>query len=111
VLDDYWSNRQYPDRNILLYEMEGEINEEGLISFLKKFGKNEIFSFMVRNQEERYTFPILVTKRYLKKNGKDLMEKASTIINEQKDASMPDQDLFDFCISLDDFLKKTLPKI
>ncbi len=111
VLDDYWSNRQYPDRNILLYEMEGEINEEGLINFLKKFGKNEIFSFMVRNQEERYTFPILVTKRYLKKNGRDLMEKASAIINEQKDASMPDQDLFDFCISLDDFLKKTLPKI
>ncbi|MCG6169868.1 hypothetical protein LFX25_18345 [Leptospira sp. FAT2] len=111
ILDDYWSSRQYPDRNILLYEMDGEIDEEGLINFLKKFGKNEIFSFMVRNQEERYTFPILVTKRYLKKNGRDLMEKSSAIINEQKDASMPDQDLFDFCISLDDFLKKTLPKI
>ncbi|PJZ55381.1 hypothetical protein [Leptospira barantonii] len=111
ILDDYWSSRQYPDRNILLYEMDGEINEEGLINFLKKFGKNEIFSFMVRNQEERYTFPILITKRYLKKNGRDLMEKASSIINEQKDASMPDQDLFDFCISLDDFLKKTLSKI
>ncbi|XDD52281.1 hypothetical protein AB3N59_18235 [Leptospira sp. WS92.C1] len=111
ILDDYWSSRQYPDRNILLYEMEGEINEESLINFLKKFGKNEIFSFMVRNQEERYTFPILVTKRYLKKHGRDLMEKASAIISEQKDASMPDQDLFDFCISLDDFLKKTLSKI
>ncbi|MGJ4754722.1 hypothetical protein [Leptospira kmetyi] len=111
ILDDYWSSRQYPDRNILLYEMDGEIDEEGLINFLKKFGKNEIFSFMVRNQEERYTFPILITRRYLKKNGRDLMEKSSSIINEQKDASMPDQDLFDFCISLDDFLKKTLPKI
>ncbi|MBW0435075.1 hypothetical protein HGB47_15790 [Leptospira yasudae] len=111
ILDDYWSSRQYPDRNILLYEMDGEIDEEGLINFLKKFGKNEIFSFMVRNQEERYTFPILVTRRYLKKNGRDLMEKSSAIISEQKDASMPDQDLFDFCISLDDFLKKTLPKI
>lgn len=111
ILDDYWSSRQYPDRNILLYEMDGEIDEEGLINFLKKFGKNEIFSFMVRNQEERYTFPILVTRRYLKKNGRDLMEKSTSIINEQKDASMPDQDLFDFCISLDDFLKKTLPKI
>ncbi|MDV6236359.1 hypothetical protein CH379_012050 [Leptospira ellisii] len=111
ILDDYWSSRQYPDRNILLYEMEGEINEENLVNFLKKFGKSDIFSFMVRNQEERYTFPILVSKRYLKKHGRDLMEKASTIIEEQKGASMPDQDLFDFCISLDDFLKKTLPKI
>ncbi|TGK38360.1 hypothetical protein EHQ12_09490 [Leptospira gomenensis] len=111
ILDDYWSSRQYPDRNILLYEMEGEINEENLVAFLKKFGKSDIFSFMVRNQEERYTFPILISKRYLKKHGRDLMEKASAIIEEQKNASMPDQDLFDFCISLDDFLKKTLPKI
>ncbi|EMJ96712.1 hypothetical protein [Leptospira alstonii] len=111
ILDDYWSNQQYPDRNILLYEMDGEINEDGLINFLKKFGKNDIFSFMVRNQEDKYTFPILVTKRYLKKNGKGLMDKASAIIDEQKKASMPDQDLFDFCISLEAFLRKTIPKI
>ncbi|ASV13596.1 MULTISPECIES: hypothetical protein [Leptospira] len=111
ILDNYWSNRQYPDRNILLYEMDGEIDEEGLINFLKKFGRNDIFSFMVRNQEDKYTFPILITKRYLKKNGKDLLEKASAVIDEQKNASMPDQDLFDFCISLEAFLRKTLPKI
>ncbi|ONF93080.1 hypothetical protein [Leptospira santarosai] len=111
ILDNYWSNRQYPDRNILLYEMDGEIDEEGLVNFLKKFGRNDIFSFMVRNQEDKYTFPILITKRYLKKNGKDLLEKASAVIDEQKNASMPDQDLFDFCISLEAFLRKTLPKI
>ncbi|EMO46829.1 hypothetical protein [Leptospira santarosai] len=111
ILDNYWSNRQYPDRNILLYEMDGEIDEEGLVNFLKKFGRNDIFSFMVRNQEDKYTFPILITKRYLKKNGRDLLEKASAVIDEQKNASMPDQDLFDFCISLEAFLRKTLPKI
>ncbi|MDI7206244.1 hypothetical protein QMN03_04885 [Leptospira santarosai] len=111
ILDNYWSNRQYPDRNILLYEMDGEIDEEGLVNFLKKFGRNDIFSFMVRNQEDKYTFPILITKRYLKKNGKDLLEKVSAVIDEQKNASMPDQDLFDFCISLEAFLRKTLPKI
>ncbi|ALE41633.1 hypothetical protein LEP1GSC034_1100 [Leptospira interrogans str. 2003000735] len=111
ILDDYWSNQQYPDRNILLYEMDGEIDEDGLINFLKKFGKNDIYSFMVRNQEDKYTFPILITKRYLKKKGKELLEKASSVIDEQKNASMPDQDLFDFCISLEAFLRKTLPKI
>lgn len=111
ILDDYWSNLQYPDRNILLYEMDGEIDEDGMINFLKKFGKNDIYSFMVRNQEDKYTFPILITKRYLKKKGKELLEKASSIIEEQKNASMPDQDLFDFCISLEAFLRKTLPKI
>ncbi|EMN26688.1 hypothetical protein LEP1GSC065_2661 [Leptospira kirschneri serovar Sokoine str. RM1] len=111
ILDDYWSNLQYPDRNILLYEMDGEIDEDGMINFLKKFGKNDIYSFMVRNQEDKYTFPILITKRYLKKKGKELLEKASSIIDEQKNASMPDQDLFDFCISLEAFLRKTLPKI
>ncbi|EMO52278.1 hypothetical protein [Leptospira noguchii] len=111
ILDDYWSNQQYPDRNILLYEMDGEIDEDGLINFLKKFGKNDIYSFMVRNQEDKYTFPILITKRYLKKKGKELLDKVSSIIDEQKNASMPDQDLFDFCISLEAFLRKTLPKI
>ncbi|EMY78520.1 hypothetical protein LEP1GSC060_3859 [Leptospira weilii serovar Ranarum str. ICFT] len=111
ILDDYWSNQQYPDRNILLYEMDGEIDEDGLVNFLKKFGKNDIFSFMVRNQEDKYTFPILVTKRYLKKNGRNLIDKASAIIDEQKKASMPDQDLFDFWISLEAFLRKTIPKI
>lgn len=111
ILDNYWSNHQYPDRNILLYEMDGEIDEDGLVNFLKKFGKNNIFSFMVRNQEDKYMFPILITKRYLKKNGKDLLEKASAVIDEQKNASMPDQDLFDFCISLEAFLRKTMPKI
>ncbi|UPY80526.1 hypothetical protein FH581_020780 [Leptospira weilii] len=111
ILDDYWSNHQYPDRNILLYEMDGEIDEDGLVNFLKKYGKNNIFSFMVRNQEDKYTFPILITKRYLKKNGKNLLEKASAVIDEQKNASMPDQDLFDFCISLEAFLRKTMPKI
>lgn len=84
ILDDYWSNLQYPDRNILLYEMDGEIDEDGMINFLKKFGKNDIYSFMVRNQEDKYTFPILITKRYLKKKGKELLEKASSIIDEQK---------------------------
>lgn len=39
------------------------------------------------------------------------MDKASAIIDEQKKASMPDQDLFDFCISLEAFLRKTIPKI
>ncbi|TQE68966.1 hypothetical protein [Leptospira noguchii] len=111
ILDDYWSNQQYPDRNILLYEMDGEIDEDGLINFLKKFGKNDIYSFMVRNQEDKYTFPILITKRFLKKKGKELLDKVSSIIDEQKNASMPDQDLFDFCISLEAFLRKTLPKI
>ncbi|KPA31115.1 Uncharacterized protein AMR50_4254 [Leptospira interrogans] len=39
---------------------------------------------MVRNQEDKYTFPILITKRYLKKKGRELLEKASSVIDEQK---------------------------
>ncbi|OCC29078.1 Uncharacterized protein GNX_2379 [Leptospira interrogans serovar Canicola] len=56
--------------------MDGEIDEDGLINFLKKFGKNDIYSFMVRNQEDKYTFPILITKRYLKKKRKGAFGKS-----------------------------------
>ncbi|TGK20192.1 hypothetical protein EHO61_06770 [Leptospira fluminis] len=111
ILDAAWSKGDTPDRNYLLEKLGADSDENTLLNFLKKNAKKEILSFMVRNQQERYTFPILVTKRYLKKNGKALLDKAKKVVDEQKDADMPEQEKFDFYISFEDFLNRTLAKI
>ncbi|EPG66064.1 hypothetical protein [Leptospira wolffii] len=111
ILDHAWSRDEFPDRNYLLQALGGDIDENTLINFLKKNAKKEIHSFMVRNQEEQYSFPVLVTRRFLKKNGRALQEKAKRIVDDQKAADMPEQDKFDFYISFEDFLNRTLPKI
>ena len=111
VLDHAWSQDELPDREYLLHALGGDMDENTLINFLKKNAKKEIHSFMVRNQEEQYSFPILISRRFLKKNGKALLDKAKRIVDEQKNAGMPEQDKFDFYISFEDFLNRTLPKI
>ncbi|PJZ70766.1 hypothetical protein CH373_07570 [Leptospira perolatii] len=111
ILDGAWSRGEYPDRNYLLEALGADSDENTLLAFLKRNAKKEIHSFMVRNQEEKYSFPILVTRRYLKKYGRSLQEKANKIVDEQKGTDMPEQEKFDFYISLEDFLNRTLPKI
>ncbi|TGK01748.1 hypothetical protein EHQ53_14800 [Leptospira langatensis] len=111
ILDHAWNGGEYPDRNYLVQALGGSQDENTVINFLKKNAKKEIHSFMVRNQEEQYSFPVLVTRRFLKKNGRGLLDKAKKIVDEQKNAGMPEQEKFDFYISLEDFLNRTLPKI
>ncbi|TGK41461.1 hypothetical protein [Leptospira andrefontaineae] len=111
VIDHAWGQDELPDREYLLQALGGDMDENTLINFLKKNAKKEIHSFMVRNQEEQYSFPILISRRFLKKNGKALLDKAKRIVDEQKNAGMPEQEKFDFYISFEDFLNRTLPKI
>ncbi|EQA35887.1 hypothetical protein LEP1GSC047_0563 [Leptospira inadai serovar Lyme str. 10] len=111
ILDAAWAGGEYPDRNYLLTMLGADADENTLLNFLKKNAKKEIHSFMVRNQEEKYTFPILITRRFLKKNGRSLLDKAKKIVDEQKVAGMPEQEKFDFYISFEDFLNRTLAKI
>ncbi len=111
ILDQAWSRDEFPDREYLLKALGADTDENTLINFLKKNAKKEIHSFMVRNQEEQYSFPILVTRRFLKKNGRGLLDKAKKIVDEQKGSGMPEQDKFDFYISFEDFLNRTLTKL
>jgi hypothetical protein len=111
ALDEAWEFGHYPDREYLLNKMENSFGESDLIQFLKKRAGKEIYSYLIRNQSEKYPFPILVSKQYLKKNGKKLKEKSEQIINEQKNQVFPDQFQFDLNISLVEFLDRVLPKL
>ncbi|WCL47666.1 hypothetical protein [Leptospira sp. GIMC2001] len=111
AMDEAWDFGYYPDRNYLMDKLEGSMEEDELISFMKKKGGKDIYSYQVRDQIEKYPFPILVSKQYLKKNGKRLLEKAIGIIEEQKAESMPNQEKFDLAVSLADFLERILPKL
>jgi hypothetical protein len=66
---------------------------------------------MVRNQPEKYIWPILISRGYLKKNGKQLLEKAESFIQAQKAGALREQLKFDLAVSLAEFLDRILPKI
>jgi hypothetical protein len=78
---------------------------------LKKKGGKDIYSYMVRNQPDKYIWPILITRNYLKKNGKKLLEKAEEVIQAQKTGAMREQMKYDLAVSLAEFLDRILPKI
>jgi len=59
----------------------------------------------------KYKWPILISKNYLKKNGKKLLDLAIKESDEERKGVAPDQDKFDFYSSLEDFLERVLPKI
>lgn len=111
ILDEAWEFGFYPDRVYLMDKLQGSLSEEELVRFLKKKGGKDVYSYMVRNQMEKYPFPILVTRQYLKKNGMKLQEDAESIMREQKAQSMPEQLKFDLAVSLVEFLDRVLPKI
>jgi uncharacterized protein YjgD (DUF1641 family) len=111
ALDEAWDFGVYPDRTYVLDKVAGSMTEDDLIFFLKKKGGKEIYSYMVRNQPEKYVWPILITRSYLKKNGKKLLEAAEEVIKAQKSGAMREQMKYDLAVSLAEFLDRILPKI
>ncbi|MCC5814028.1 MAG: hypothetical protein JJT78_04670 [Leptospira sp.] len=111
VLNEAWEFGYYPDRSYLLEKLEGSFSEQDLVQFLKKKGGKDIYSFMIRNHPEKYPFPILVTREYLKKNGSKLLSDVEKILEEQKNQALPDQSKFDKAVSIAEFLDRVLPKI
>lgn len=111
ILDNAWNQNKFPDREYLLFELGGSVQEENLIMFLKKHASKNIFSYQIRNPQEKYRWPILISRGYLKKNGEKLLAKAKKEVDKQKSEMMPNQEQFDLASSLEDFLVRILPKI
>ncbi|WP_411821364.1 hypothetical protein [Leptospira sp. 'Mane'] len=111
IIDEAWDFGIYPDREYVLAKLSGSYTEENLIFFLKKFGGKEIYSFPVRNQREKFPWPILVSASYLKRQGKRLLEKVSEESNRQRNEKFPNQEKFDIAESLLEFLNRILPRL
>jgi len=111
ILDEAWDFGHYPDRVYVLENLDSSISEDELVNFIKKNGGKEIYSFMIRNQIEKFPFPILISREYLKKNGSALLRRAEKVLEEQKSAAIPDQLSYDIAVSLAEFLDRILPRI
>lgn len=111
ILDEAWDFGILPDREYVLSKLNGKYTEENLIFFLKKFGGKELYSFPIRNQPEKYRWPILVSTAYLKRNGKRLLDKVSDESNKQRNEKFPNQEKFDIAESQLEFLNRVLPRL
>lgn len=121
VLDESWDNEELPNRLTLLEKVpDFQNNEEYLIQFLKKYGKGKIYSFRVIPHNPNspkidindpiYIWPVLISKRYIIKNGSKLLKKAMEEVDAQKKALMPEQQKFDIATAIEDFLTRILAK-
>lgn len=111
ILDEAWDFGVLPDREYVLNKLNGKFTEDNLIFFLKKFGGKELYSFPIRNQPEKYKWPILISTSYLKRNGKRLLEKVSEESNKQRNEKFPNQEKFDIAESQLEFLNRILPRL
>jgi len=113
ILDSAWDREIYPDREFLHSSFDEPMSEEELLDLLKKNFSKDILSFQIKTATKppKYKWPILVTKDYLKKKGKDILEKAKREHDREKSAVVPNQERFDLYSSLEEFLQRTLNKI
>ena len=109
ILDSAWKEGVLPSRTYLLERMK-EFDESGLIQFLKKHARKEIYSFRVKHDKPEYVWPILISKHYIKRNGRALLNKAIKETDKQRSASMPNQEKFDINLAIEDFLSKLMSK-
>ena len=106
-IDSEWSAGKFPDRtSVLKHATELKGNENALIFFLKKHGTKHLLSFQITSQSGKFPWPILVTRKYIRSNGRAMLKSASDEVNRQKNATMPDQLKYDINISLERFLSK-----
>ena len=113
ILDSAWDREIYPDREFLHSSFDEPMTEEELLDLLKKNFSKDILSFQIKTATKppKYKWPILVTKDYLKKKGKDILEKAKREHDREKSAVVPNQERFDLYSSLEEFLQRTMNKI
>ncbi len=109
ILDARWDKGELPTRTQLLTELP-EFDENTLIHFLKRHARKEIYSFRVRNEKPEYVWPILITKHYIRKHGRRLYDQAVRDSDEQRAASMPNQEKFDVASAIEDFLGQLMAK-
>lgn len=110
ILDSAWEEGIFPDREYLVKELGANISEEEVIGFLKKFANKEVLSFKIKTKLEKYNWPILISKQYIKRRGGVLLDKAKKATDEQRKAKMPNQEKYDVYTSLEDFLERLINK-
>lgn len=108
-LDQAWERGEFPNREFLLQKFP-EFDEDTLILFLKKYGRKEIYSFRIKHDKPEYQWPILITRRYIKQNGRKMLSRAMSDADEQRSAMMPNQEKFDIATSIEDFLNRLFTK-
>ncbi|MEM7184517.1 MAG: hypothetical protein AAF518_26710, partial [Spirochaetota bacterium] len=108
ILNSAWDQGLFPDREYLVKEMGENISEEEVISFLKKFANKEILSFKIKTKLDKYSWPILISKQYIKRKGAALLDKAQQETENQRRSKMPNQEKYDIYISLEDFLQRLI---
>ncbi|MCB1180104.1 MAG: hypothetical protein KDK36_21175, partial [Leptospiraceae bacterium] len=115
VLDKAWDEGIQPDREYLFKEVSDTgMTEEELINYLKKNFSKDIYSFQIKSKKKegssKYKWPILISKNYIKRNGRRLLNLAIKESDAERQGAAPDQDRFDFYSSLESFLEKVLAK-
>lgn len=108
-LNQAWDEKMLPNRAYLLERLP-DFDESSLIFFLKKHGRKEVFSFRIKHDKPEYIWPILITRSYIKKNGRNMLNQAIKDSDEQRNASMPNQEKFDVSTAIEDFLTRLISK-
>lgn len=111
VLDTAWDAKLYPDREYVMQNVKTGMNEDQFVMFMKKHSQKEILSFQIKSKTNKYKWPILVSRHYLKRHGKRLLEIAKRESDIERRAPAPDQDRFDLYTFMEEFLERVLPRI
>jgi hypothetical protein len=111
VLDTAWDAKLYPDREYVMQNVKTGMTEDQFVMFMKKHSQKEILSFQIKSKTNKYKWPILVSRHYLKRHGRRLLEIAKRESDIERRAPAPDQDKFDLYTFLEEFLERVLPRI
>ncbi len=110
ILDSAWDAKLYPDREYVLANLKNGMNEDQLVMFLKKHAGKEILSYQIKTKANKFKWPVLISRNYIKKNGKRLLDFAKKESDKERSSPTPDQDKFDVYASLEDFLTRLSQK-
>ncbi len=102
ILDEAWDRKELPNRTHVLEQLK-DFDEDSLVMFLKKHGRKEIYSFRIRNDDPKYVWPILISKKYIQRHGRRLYKESMDEADKQRQASMPNQEKFDVATAKEDF--------
>ncbi len=111
ALDTAWDAKLYPDREYVMQNVKTGMSEDQFVMFMKKHSQKEILSFQIKSKTNKYKWPILVSRHYLKRHGKRLLEIAKRESDIERRAPAPDQDRFDLYTFMEEFLERVLPRI
>lgn len=111
ALDSAWDAKLYPDREYLMQNVKTGMSEDQFVMFMKKHSQKEVLSFQIKSKSNKYKWPILVSRHYLKRHGRRMLEIAKRESDTERRSPAPDQDKFDLFSHLEEFLERVLPRI